>query len=69
MVLVFKTTVDSEGKARKLKPHLDELLRPVKWNFDLSDCDRILRVEGPEQISTTVIHALKTHGFDCVELE
>ncbi len=69
MVLVFKTTVDTQGKARKLKPHLDELLAPVKWNFDLSDCDRILRVEGPQHITSHVIHTLNTHGFDCIELE
>jgi hypothetical protein len=53
MVLVFKTTVDTQGEARKLKPHLDELLMPVKWNFDLSDCDRILRVEGPDEYVNT----------------
>lgn len=69
MVLVFKTTVDTQGKARKLKPYLDELLMPVKWNFDLSDRDRILRVEGPEHMSNPVIHTLRTHGFDCIELE
>jgi hypothetical protein len=69
MVLIFKTTVDTQGKARKLKPHLDELLMPVKWNFDLSDCDRILRVEGPEHMSTPVIRTLRNHGFDCIELE
>ncbi|MEO7531874.1 MAG: hypothetical protein ABIS69_10695 [Sediminibacterium sp.] len=69
MVLVYKTTVDTQAKARKLKPYLDELLMPVKWNFDLSDCDRILRVEGPPQISDHVIHTLHTQGYACIELD
>ena len=69
MVLVYKTTVDTPEKAQKLKPYLDKLLKPVKWNFDLSDCDRILRVEGPPHISGQVIHALRIQGFDCIELE
>ena len=68
MVLVYKTTVDTPAKAQKLKPHLDALLKPVKWNFDLSDCDRILRVEGPAHISDTVIQTLLIQGYECIEL-
>jgi hypothetical protein len=68
MILVFKTTVDTNGKARKLRPYLNEL-PAVKWNFDLMDCDRILRVETPENIANTIIHTLNKQGFDCVELD
>jgi hypothetical protein len=68
MILVFKTTVDTNGKARKLKPHLNEL-PAAKWNFDLMDCDKILRVETTENISHMIIHTLHKQGFDCVELD
>lgn len=69
MFLVFKTTVDTHGKANELKPHLDELLSPAKWNFDLADHDKILRVEEKENVANIVINTLNVHGFECVELE
>lgn len=69
MILVFKTTVDTVSEADLLKPHLDELLAPSHWNFDLSDCDRILRVDAPEHFSAGVIQTLQKQGFDCMELE
>jgi len=69
MIMVFKTDVSSGTKARKLKPHLDETLAHARWNFDLSDCDKILRVDSPEDISTLVIDLLNSHGFACAELE
>ncbi|MES2004650.1 MAG: hypothetical protein V4450_09015 [Bacteroidota bacterium] len=69
MILVFKTTVDTAGMAEKLKPHLDEVLPHAKWNFDLGDCDRILRIDGPAHVSSKVIETLQQQGFDCVELD
>lgn len=69
MILVFKTTVSSRAKGKKLKPHLDKILPDAQWNFDLTDCDKILRVNSPEDISTLVISTLNTHGFECVALE
>ncbi|NCI48920.1 hypothetical protein GWC95_03230 [Sediminibacterium roseum] len=68
MILVFKTTVDSITKINQLKPHLDGIKSIHQWNFDLWDCDKILRIDGPEDISTMVIDTLKMHGFHCVEL-
>lgn len=69
MFLVFKTTVNSPQEAVRLQPHLDALLYPAKWNFDLSDCDRILRVEGQQHISPLVIDTVRKLGFECVELD
>lgn len=70
MILVFKTSVDNRQQAMQLKPSLDQLLsKNSKWNFDLSDCDRILRVDCPEDISSLIIHTLNTYGFDCAELD
>lgn len=69
MVLVFKTTVNNPGEARRVKPHLDKVLLPARWNFDLTDCDRILRVEGAPHASTAVISTLRQLGFDCAELD
>lgn len=69
MILVFKTTVSSKAKAKKLEPHLTQNLPGIQWNFDLSDCDRVLRVDSPVNISMHVISLLNDHGYDCSELD
>ncbi|MES2429121.1 MAG: hypothetical protein V4560_19220 [Bacteroidota bacterium] len=69
MILVFKTTVDSITKIDIVKPHLDRIAAIHQWNFDLWDCDKILRIDGPAEISSTIINTLNTHGFHCIELE
>ncbi len=47
MILVFKTTVKNKTQVRKVAPLLNGLLSPcAKWNFDLGDCDKVLRIES-----------------------
>ncbi len=68
MVQVFCTTVSSGEEVTKLKPCLDRQLPDAKWNFDLSDCDHILRVVSNEDLSDKVITLLRQYGFFCREL-
>jgi hypothetical protein len=53
----------------RLKPHLDKVLPTAKWNFDLDDCDKILRIDSEENIILRIISLLKDHNVDCEELE
>ena len=69
MVYVFKTSVKTEKDIQKLGPDLDELLPDAKWNFDLDDCDNILRIDSPAAIADLVTTLLMVAGFDCEELE
>lgn len=69
MILVFKTSVRNKLQVKKLKPHIDQQLPAASWNFDLQDCDRILRVVHEENVAATVIGLLKEHDFYCEELE
>ena len=46
MVEVFKTNVQSTREAKRIIQKLAEEFPKHKINFDLSDCDRILRVQG-----------------------
>lgn len=46
MVEVFKTNVCSPKDARRIIKSLTALKPVYKINFDLEDCDKILRVEG-----------------------
>ena len=69
-VLVFKTSVTSISKALLVKPLLDSLVNNCgKWNFDLEDCDNILRVEATTIQPAVIISHLENAGFACVELE
>jgi hypothetical protein len=69
MIYVFKTSVKTRSQAKKLKPHIDKILPKAKWNFDLHDCDKVLRIDSDENIILPIINVLKTHDFDCEELQ
>tara|TARA_R100001369_G_scaffold92340_2_gene136867 strand:- start:5824 stop:6042 length:219 start_codon:yes stop_codon:yes gene_type:complete len=68
-VLVFKTSINSKREVKVLKPDLNKLIaNNGYWNFDLEDCDNILRVETQMVTATTITSLLKNHGFLCEEL-
>ncbi len=68
MVLVFKTNVNSSSKVKRVAPKLNKLFPNSKWNFDLEDCDRILRFESDYDIKKEIIILMKILGFDCEAL-
>ena len=68
-VLVFKTSVARKKDVIQLSPLLDQLINSSgRWNFDLEDCDNILRVETPSISSGLVISTLEDKGYLCEEL-
>ena len=69
MIIIFKTSVLNKSHISKLKPHLDNVIKNGKWNFDLEDCDKILRIESEIKKKKKVISLLDQHEFECVELE
>ena len=69
MIYVFKTSVKTRIQVEKLKPHMNNMLLNQKWNFDLDDCDKILRIDSEENIVLKVIDLLNIHRFSCEELE
>lgn len=68
IVSVYKTNVNTKTKLRKVKPVLNRILLNSKWNFDLEDCDKILRVESPKSRSVILISELYKIGIHCEEL-
>lgn len=69
MIHVFKTSVNTDEDIKKLKSKLDNLSTTLKWNFDLKDCDNILRIEAPYISPMTIIDLLVEANFECQELE
>lgn len=68
MIYVFKTSVGSNEQVNLLKPLMNSLLPTTRWNFDLDDCDKILRIESDEDIALKVIDLLAVLDFSCEEL-
>lgn len=68
IIHVFKTSVTSQKDIKRIKPYLIELLGESKWNFDLEDCDNILRVESEKDLSFEVVSILRKLDFDGEEL-
>ncbi|MTH17221.1 hypothetical protein [Flavobacterium sp. LC2016-01] len=66
MIYVFKTSVDSPSKLESAAALLHEILPETLWNFDLEDCDNILRIDSELDI---VALLADNAVFDCVELE
>jgi hypothetical protein len=65
MVEVFKTNVKERMHANMLIGQIHRAFTGYKANFDLDDCDRILRVKstmGPVD-SFRLIHLLQELGF------
>ena len=69
MVEVFKTNVQHRELAEQLASILRERLDFSRINFDLEDCDKILRVEGKQICVEMIIEILSTHGLECEVLE
>ncbi len=65
MIYVFRTLVDTKLKFELATVLLNELLSHASWNFDLEDCDNILRIDSETEITESV---LNNEIFDCIEL-
>ncbi|MBB5397437.1 hypothetical protein [Mucilaginibacter sp. AK015] len=65
MIEVFKTNVQEGDRSRMLIKKLSEHFPASKINFDLEDCDKILRVEGNDFCAHHIIELLKLNGHYC----
>ena len=69
MVEVFKTNVQKKAQSKMLLCILSEAFPSFKINFDLADCDKVLRVEGDNMEALPIMILIKEHGFTCELLD
>ncbi|MEO9071146.1 MAG: hypothetical protein ABI261_08925 [Ginsengibacter sp.] len=69
MVEVYKTNVQRKGEAKMLLLKLVKHFPQHKINFDLDDCDKILRVEGENISSEKIIQVLIKENYKCIVLK
>jgi hypothetical protein len=65
MIEVFKTNVKQKVQAKMLVQHIQQNFKCYVVNFDLDDCDKILRVKSSNGAveSTSLIGLLRELGF------
>jgi hypothetical protein len=69
MIEVFKTNIDEDSDTNAITQRLLEQFPLSKINFDLEDCDKILRIESSFIDVKKVILLLNEGKFQCVLLE
>ncbi|HEV8273476.1 MAG TPA: hypothetical protein VGQ04_19310 [Chitinophagaceae bacterium] len=69
MVEAFKTNVQKKKQSKMLLCILSEAFPSFKINFDLSDCDKVLRVEGDNIEASSIMILVKESGFKCEILD
>lgn len=69
MVEVFKTNIDCETVANEVMMDLKTAFPEYKINFDLDDCDKILRVEAENISVPGIISHLQELTVFCEALE
>lgn len=68
MVEVFKTNITKQKQSKQILEKLNQSFPKYNIDFDLEDCDNILRVENPigEVHNDHVIQLISDVGF-CIE--
>jgi hypothetical protein len=67
-VEVYKTDVCSKEKAEALLRLLQITFPQIKFNFDLADCDKILRAQGAGINNAAIIRLMNSQQFFCEPL-
>jgi hypothetical protein len=67
-VLVFRTDIRFKKDLKTITPALDQHPLITKWNVDMDDTDRILRIVSSESNPEEFISIVKQAGFFCEEL-
>jgi len=65
MIEIFKTDVQDIERSMLLVNELMNNIPGSTINFDLEDCDKVLRVEGADFSPETVIKLLNNNGQYC----
>ena len=68
MILVFKTNISTSSLVSRSKRQLNKLLPEATWNFDLEDCDNILRIDSHIDISKQLKAEMYKLGIEIEEL-
>ena len=69
MVEIFKTNVHKKAQSKMLRDVLTEAFPSARINFDLADCDKVLRVECDVMDASRIAVLLRAYAFNCELLD
>jgi hypothetical protein len=69
MVQIFRTNIQEVDDAYEIIQKLLEQFPTYLINFDLEDCDNILRVKGKDISLEKIISVLHNNGYQCDVLD
>ncbi|HMC86873.1 MAG TPA: hypothetical protein VKI61_15200 [Chitinophagaceae bacterium] len=67
-ILVFKTDLRNRKRVCSMAPHLEKMKGIIKWNVDLQDVDKVLRIESASISAGAIEKILQQNGYYCEEL-
>lgn len=62
---IFKTNVNNKSAASNALQNLSLVLPECEINFDLDDCDKVLRIAGQSIDVQIVLNCLSQQGYQC----
>lgn len=68
-VHIFATSIYSDNDVEQVGRLLSQLPSVLRWNIDLDDIDKILRIESQSDTIQEIIHQLHSNGYHCQELQ
>lgn len=68
MIEVFKTNVQEMEQSKMIVVKLLEHFPNSIINFDLEDCDKILRIHAESISNQSIIELLNSYGYHCEPL-
>ena len=67
-VLILKTNIRYKKQLKTVAPILDGQNNISRWNIDLNDIDKVLRIESNDLEMEEVVQLIQEAGFHCEEL-
>ena len=68
-ILVFKTDIRDRRRIIEVEPHIENMEGIIKWNVDLQDVDKVLRIECTSIPPALIENNLQKAGYYCEELQ
>lgn len=69
MIEVYRTNIEDDNEAAAIAVSLLKEFPYLKIDFDLEDCDHILRVQGQFIPCKRIQSLLQDNGYECSVLE
>jgi hypothetical protein len=67
-VLIFKTDIQDQHDVEKVAALMQDDPRIKRWNIDLQDIDKVLRIESKHVHEQEIIAGIRKAGYRCEEL-